>query len=79
MPFYIKDPEADKLAEKLVGLTRTSKVEAANAALKREVAHRKDSLSMPDRLAKSFAMARAAGPFAPGDHKSETDKAWGED
>jgi len=79
MPFYIKDPKAVKQAEELGGLTRTSKAEAAKAALKREVAHRKDSLPMPDRLAKSLAMARASGPFAPGDHKSETDEVWGED
>ncbi|MBD3847391.1 MULTISPECIES: type II toxin-antitoxin system VapB family antitoxin [Bosea] len=79
MPLYIKDPEVDKLTAELVGLTRTSKVEAVKAALKHEIAHRKGSLPMRDRLAKSLAMARAAGPFAPGDHKRETDEMWGED
>ena len=79
MPLYIKDPEVDKLTAELVGLTRTSKVEAVKTALKHEIAHRKGSLPMRDRLAKSLAMARAAGPFAPGDHKRDTDEMWGED
>lgn len=34
---------------------------------------------MRDRLAKSLAMAKVAGPFAPGDHKCGTDEMWGED
>lgn len=49
------------------------------AAWKHEIAHRKCSLPLRDRLAKSLAMARAAGPFAPSDHKRETDEMWGED
>ena len=79
MPLYIKDPEVDKLAAELVGLTKTSKVDAVKAALKREIASRRSSLPIRDRLAKSLAMARAAGPYAPGDHKRETDEMWGED
>lgn len=79
MPLYIKDPEVDELIAELVGLTRTSKVEAVKTALMHEIAHRKGGLPLRDRLAKSLAMARAAGPFAPGDHKRETDEMWGED
>lgn len=79
MPLYIKDPEVDKLTEELIGLTRTSKVEAVKVALRHEIANRKGSLPIRERLAKSLAMARAAGPFAPGDHKRETDELWGED
>lgn len=79
MPLYIKDPEVDKLAEELVGITKTSKVDAVKTALKREIACRKKLLPIRDRLAKSLAMARAAGPYAPGDHKRETDEMWGED
>lgn len=78
MPLYIKDPEVDKLVAQLVDLAKSSKVEAVKAALKREIAHRKGSLPMRDRLAKSLAMASAAGPFAAGDHKRETDEMWGE-
>ncbi|PKA42203.1 type II toxin-antitoxin system VapB family antitoxin (plasmid) [Rhizobium sullae] len=79
MPLYIKDPEVDRLTDELIGLTKTSKVDAVKAALKHEIASRKASLPIRDRLAKSLAMARAAGPFAPGDHKRETDEMWGED
>ncbi|MCJ9671357.1 type II toxin-antitoxin system VapB family antitoxin [Neorhizobium sp. BETTINA12A] len=79
MPLYIKDPEVDKLTEELVGLIKTSKVDAVKTALKHEIASRKASLPIRDRLAKSLAMARAAGPFAPGDHKRETDEMWDED
>lgn len=79
MPLYIKDPEVDKLTEELISLTKTSKVDAVKAALKHEIASRKGSLPIRDRLAKSLAMARDAGPFAPGDHKRETDEMWGED
>lgn len=79
MPLYIKDPEVDKLTEELIGLTRTSKVEAVKTALRHEIANRKGSLPIRERLAKSLAMAREAGPFAPGDHKRETDELWGED
>ena len=79
MPLYIKDPEVDKLTEELVGLTHSTKVEAVKAALKHEIAHRRASLPMRERLAKSLEMARAIGPFAPGNHKAETDEMWGED
>ncbi|TCU10086.1 type II toxin-antitoxin system VapB family antitoxin [Rhizobium sullae] len=79
MPLYIKDPEVDRLTNELIGLTKTSKVDAVKTALKHEIASRKGSLPIRDRLAKSLAMARAAGPFAPGDHKRETDEMWGED
>lgn len=79
MPLYIKDPEVDKLTEELITLTKTSKVDAVKTALKHEIASRKGGLPIRERLAKSLQMARAAGPFAPGDHKRETDEMWGED
>lgn len=78
MPLYIKDAEVDALAAELVALKRTSKVDVVKAALKREIEQHKKSLPMRDRLAKSRAMAQAAGPFAPGDHKRDTDDIWGE-
>ncbi|WP_348539989.1 type II toxin-antitoxin system VapB family antitoxin [Rhizobium sp. rho-13.1] len=52
MPLYIKDPEVDELADEFVGLTKTSKVDAVKAALKREIASRRSSLPIRDRLAK---------------------------
>jgi len=79
MPLYINDPEVDRLTAELVELTQASKANAVKAALEHEIARRKSSLPMQNRLAKSLAMARAAGPFALGDHKRETDEMWGQD
>ncbi|MFC6447637.1 type II toxin-antitoxin system VapB family antitoxin [Shinella zoogloeoides] len=79
MPLYIKDPEIDRLTEELISITKTSKVDAVRDALKHEIAKRKAALPVRERLAKSIAMAREAGPFAPGNHKQETDDMWSED
>lgn len=79
MPLYIKDPEVDRLTKELISITKSSKVDAVKDALKHEIAKRKADLPIRERLAKSLAMARAAGPFAPGNHKRETDEMWGED
>lgn len=79
MPLYIKDPEVDRLATELIGLTNTSKVDAVRDALKDAIARRKAKLPMRERLAQTLAMAQAAGPFHPGDHRQETDEMWGED
>lgn len=79
MPLYINDPEVDKLTDELISLTKSSKVEAVKAALKHEIAHHKRRLPMRERLAKSLAMARSAGPFASGNHKMETDEMWDEE
>ncbi|WP_312406584.1 type II toxin-antitoxin system VapB family antitoxin [Rhizobium sp.] len=79
MPLYIKDPEVDRLAAELVRLTRTSKVDAVKVALKHEIAHRKNKLPVRERLAKTLAMAKEAGPMVHLDHKQLTDELWGED
>ncbi|MBW9090805.1 type II toxin-antitoxin system VapB family antitoxin [Rhizobium wenxiniae] len=79
MPLYVKDPEVDKLTAELVALTKTSKVDAVKDALKEAIASRKARLPIRERLAKTLAMAEAAGPFHPGDHKQETDEMWGEE
>ena len=78
MPLYIKDPEIDRLTEELISITKTSKVDAVRDALKHEIAKRKAALPVRERRAKSLAMAREAGPFAPGNHTQETDDMWGE-
>ncbi|KPF42294.1 type II toxin-antitoxin system VapB family antitoxin [Rhizobium sp. AAP43] len=78
MPLYIKDPEVDRLTNELIGLTGTSKVDAVRDALKDAIATRRAKLPMHERLARTLAMAEAAGPFHPGDHKKETDEMWGE-
>jgi antitoxin VapB len=79
MPLYIKDPEVDRLTTELIGLTKTSKVDAVKDALKDAIASRRAKLPVRERLAKTLAMAAAAGPFHPGDHKQETDEMCGED
>lgn len=79
MPLYIKDPEVDRLTEELISITKSSKVDAVKDALKHEIAKRRAALPVRERLAKSLAMAREVGHFAPGDHKQETDEMWGED
>lgn len=78
MPFYIKDTEIDKLANELIGLTNTSKVDAVRDALKDAIASHKAKLFVRERLVRTFAVAEAAGPFHPGDHSKETDEMWGE-
>jgi antitoxin VapB len=79
MPLYIKDAEVDRLTEELISITKSSKVDAVKDALKHEIATRRSALPVRERLAKTLAMAREAGPFAPGDHKQETDEMWSED
>ena len=79
MPLYIKDPEVDRLTSELVGLTKSTKVDAVKDALKSAIANRKANMPIRERLAKTLAMAKAAGPFHPGDHKQESDEMWGEE
>lgn len=79
MPLYIKDPEVDRLTSELVGLTKSTKVDAVKDALKSAIANRKANMPIRERLAKTLAMAQAAGPFHPGDHKQESDEMWGEE
>lgn len=78
MPLYIKDPEVDQLTEELIGLTKSTKVEAVKVALIHEIEKRRAALPMRQRLSKSLEMARSIGPFAPGNHKAETDEMWGD-
>ncbi|WP_338608733.1 type II toxin-antitoxin system VapB family antitoxin [Pelagibacterium nitratireducens] len=79
MALNIEDPEVDKLVAELIALKRTSKLEAVKAALKHEIASHRRDLPIRERLAKSLAMAKEAGPFSPGDHKAETDEIWDAD
>lgn len=79
MALNIEDPEVDKLVAELIALKQTSKLEAVKAALKHEIASHRRNLPIGERLAKSLAMAKEAGPFSPGDHKAETDEIWDAD
>ena len=76
MTDHIKNPVVDKLTGEPVSFSGTSKGEANKSASEHETAQ--SSLSMRDRMSKSLAMVQAAGPFALGDHKRETDEMWGE-
>lgn len=53
--------------------------EAAKVIFGHEVEPGQGSRPVRERLAKTLAMAREAGPLAPGDHKRETDEMWGEE
>lgn len=80
MPLYIKDKEVDALAEELKELTNApSKVDAVRLALRRSVEEARERLPIRKRLARTLAMAKEIGPFAPGDHKRITDELWGEE
>mgnify|MGYP004716424987 CR=1 FL=1 len=79
MALFIKDPEVDKLTAELVGLMKSTKTDAVKMALRREIALRKVNRPIRERLSKSLELARAAGPFASGDHKRETNEMWSED
>ena len=80
MALYIKDADVDALADELKRLTKApTKVEAVRASLQRSVEEARARLPIRQRLAKTLAMSKAAGPYAPDDHKAETDEMWGED
>ena len=80
MALYIKDADVDALADVLKRLTKApTKVEAVRASLQRSVEEARARLPIRQRLAKTLAMSKAAGPYAPGDHKAETDEMWGDD
>ena len=53
--------------------------EAVDAVAGHEVESGQESRPVRERLAKTLAMAREAGPLAPGNHKRETDEMWGEE
>lgn len=78
MPPDIKNPEVDKLTREPDSFSGTSNGQAEKSASEQKTAQ-ETSRSMPDRMSKSLAMARVAGPFAPGDHKRESDEMWGDD
>ena len=68
MPLFIKDPEVDQLTEVLIGLMKSTKVEAVKVALIHEIKKRRAELPMRQRLSKSLEVSRSIGPFAPGKH-----------
>lgn len=63
MALYVKDPEVDRLAERLSRLARVSKTEAVRRALRRELEHvEAPSDRMEQILALTRDLKRRAGP-----------------
>ena len=80
MALFIRDPEVDALAEEVRRLTRVkTKTEAVRRALQAQLTEARHTHPLPERLARSKALADAMGPSNPGfDMKPYTHKMWRE-
>jgi antitoxin VapB len=80
MVLFIRDSEADALAEQLRRLTKArTKAGAVRRALQAQLAIARRALPLKDRLARSKALADAMGPSGPAfDMKAYTDEMWGD-
>jgi antitoxin VapB len=80
MPLYIRDDEADELAEKVKTLAgAATKTEAVKIALRNEVARLQRRRSLSQRLDAAKVLARSAGPTDTAfDRKAVTDELWDE-
>ena len=65
--------------EPIGGIMTNSTRGPADAVPEHEVGLGQGSRPVQERLAKTVAMVREVGPFAPSDHKGETDEMWGEE
>ena len=73
MPFYVKDPEVDRMAERLASLRRVSKTEVVRQALQHELEREEGRLSLVERgVAFVQALKARAQPAA----ARATDKAF---
>ena len=73
MALYVKDPEVDRMAERLSQLNRVSKTEAVRRALRREL----EQIQPPSDLVKRMeAFVRDLEARAPRDRGQPVDKAW---
>lgn len=61
MPLYVKDPEVDELAERLVSLRKVSKTEVVRQALKHELDRVENKPSLPEWGAAFVRALRAKG------------------
>jgi len=73
MPLYVKDPEVDRLAERLSMLTRVSKTEAVRSALRHELARVEPPSEFVARGLKFVRDLEARAPLKKG---QLVDKAW---
>ncbi|HYC69222.1 type II toxin-antitoxin system VapB family antitoxin [Brevundimonas sp.] len=72
MALYVKDPEIDRMAERLSRLSRVSKTEAVRRALRRELEHVEGPSEFVERvLAFTTDLSTRAGP-----DRGVVDKAW---
>ena len=72
MALYVKDPEIDRMAERLSRLSRISKTEAVRRALRRELEHVEGPSEFVERvLAFTKELNARAGP-----DRGVVDKAW---
>jgi antitoxin VapB len=80
MPLYIRDHEADELAERVKTLTgAATKTEAVKIALRNEVARLKRRRPLSQGLGPANALASSTGPADPSlDSKAVTDELWDE-
>lgn len=73
MALYVKDPEVDRMAERLSKLNRVSKTEAVRSALRRELARVETPSDFVERgLAFTRALIAQGHPAA----GEPVDKAW---
>ena len=73
MALYVKDPEVDRMAERLSQLNRVSKTEAVRRALRREL----EKVEPPsDLVHRMEAFVRDLEARAPRDRGQPVDKAW---
>ena len=61
MPLYVKDPEVDKLAERLVAIRKVSKTEAVRQALLHELERERAQPSLVERGIEFCRMLRTRG------------------
>ena len=76
MPLYVKDPEVDRLAERLAALRKTSKTEAVRQALQHELAQMGEE---PSLVEQGIAFVRALKARADRDKGAPADRAFIDD
>jgi antitoxin VapB len=70
MPLYVKDPEVDRLAERLASLRRVSKTEAVRQALRRELEREEAKPSLVEKGV-AFVQALKARAQPSGTHTAD--------
>ena len=73
MALYVKDPEVDRMVERLSQLNRVSKTEAVRRALRRELEKVEPHSDFVER---GLAFVRELEARAPRDRGLPVDKAW---